>query len=237
MAEAAVVNHLYSEQSFNGRKNILSSHLFLRTELPLNTYVHPYLQLGSEAQSFAPTPINFEPGSFVYLSPGIRLSLTRAISIHLQPRIRHFFQSSDLPTLDARALLILNYFSKSPISSKEIATFLELYSETVFTSADSNNLIQASFLRYGLRLPASKSLWFDLFVEPFATIDRLGHYYNNRADLKLSLRTQVTPGSLTIGLTTSILYNTYFATDSLETNPFRYKDFGGQALLTIGGTL
>jgi len=134
-------------------------------------------------------------------------------------------------------LLVLGKYDDLALdASRSLLGFYELYSETLFTSLDENNLIGAAFVRSGLRKPILKELMVDAFLEPFVTVDRIGHFYNNRADLKLNLRVLYAQSVFSIGLTGSYLINHYFNYATFEKNPYQNEKTGFRFLFVAGGT-
>ena len=220
---------LYSENSVLTRDESVASQTRLRVgkNLPWNTT--PYLQLGQELLGSTSTSIVDKGSSFIYLAPGIEWNFGM-VSLFGEARARKFYGDSLQSSSDFRALVVFGDFLQSGIR------FLEIYSENLFTSADGNNFISSSFLRPGLRWAIKNAFLADIFLEPFLSVDRLGHYYYNRFDLNPSVRLHYAAGELDIGLITSYVLNYSFRQTSSEAVDHRFTK-GARALFFLSKAL
>lgn len=235
---ASYFNELYSEETYLSHQRIFSSSLRFRAGPNLTDFFSPYLLLGNEVSSNSSRPFRLDNASYAYLGPGLRLRHDN-LSLSTEGRFRRFYDNSPIvqAPFDLRLIAVYNDFWSSPLSHQQgLFQFAELYSEAVFSSADQNNVISASFLRAGLR-KALASVQCDLFLEPFITVDRLGHFYNNRADLKLSGRLIYRLSSLDFSLTASYVANRYFSFGDYEPNPYLHNNSGMRILFVVGGEL
>ena len=226
---------LYSEQTYLSQQETLTSHLRLRAESSVTEVLTPYLQLGNELSSKVTDPFNFDSASYVHVGPGLHVKLGK-FSLYGEARVRKFYQDSSRPNLDIRSLIVFGDFIEW-VDSKDWSRFVELYSETVYTSADSHNVIHSSFARTGLRRRLSLNTSLDFFFEPFVTLDRVKHYYNNRADLKVSARVNHRISAINVSLVGSYLQNFYFSRGDQSNNPYGATASGARVLLVVGGSL
>lgn len=234
---AAFTSNWYTEDAFLDRENILSSLVRLRGEYKLVENLSPYLTAGSDLQTPSTAVSEVATSSYAYGGPGFKIDLFGA-QLYTELRGRAYYREApNQKKLDARAMLTIGKYGDIGLdASRSILLFSELYSETLFTSADENNLIQSAYIRMGFRKPVVKDFMLDLFVEPFVTLDRIGHYYNNRADGKFSVRLQYSKAAYVVGLTGSYLYNQYFNNANFERNPYQDIRSGFRVLFVAGGT-
>jgi len=233
---------LYSEQIVLTRKDQFASSARFRFENVLSPFLSPYLQVGSELMSPVGNIGSLDTASYVHVGPGVKLSYKK-FSLLVEGRFRKFYKELAQPSgtqgnFDFRTLLIYgNFFQKELQGSLRLRRFAEIYSETVFTSADDNNVIHSSYARLGYRLPLSPQTNADLFLEPYVTLDRIGHFYNNRTDLKLSARLTHFLSPLSFSLMASVLANQYFSFGDYEPNPYKNSNTGFRFMAIIGGVL
>jgi hypothetical protein len=234
---------LYSENSYLSRESAAISSVRVRASRKLSEVFSPYLQVGNElAYTGAGIASVESSSSFAYAAPGISATLGR-VTLYGEVRFRQFYQQLDLPAegqgpIDARALAVYgNYFAHriSPVLSTDL--FAEIYAEGVFTSADLNNVIVTGIGRFGVRTSPFANAFVDLFLETFATIDRLGHYYYNHADLRPTLRVQYASAAFSVGLSASYMLSYFYPFANFETNPYRDQPASTRVLLVVGGTL
>lgn len=229
--------NLYSEHAFLNREELVTSSIRVRGEAEVWNGVSPYFQLGSELSTLSAHYGAVDIFSHLYAAPGLKFQYGQ-VALFNEMRVRGYYkpQIKNRSIVDVRSLFVYGDFFIFPIvPTSFVFRFAEPYSETLFTSIDRNNVVNASYIRLGLRAVWAPRTFTDLFVEPYVTLDSVRHYYNNRADLKLSFRFihQMTP--LQISLISSVLYNTYFDRGDLERNPYQDKSTGVRFLLVIGG--
>jgi hypothetical protein len=238
-APADYLGDLYSEQAYLSRETTLNSSIRFRSETILTPHLSPYLQLGNELITKAQNLNRLDTSSYAYAAPGLKGSMG-GVSLFGEVRFRQFYVPGGAPgtngLADGRATLVYGEFLEGSFTQL-FRKFLEIYSETVFTSADSYNVIQATFLRAGLRKTLASHTFADLFLEPFITLDRVGHFYNNRSDLKVSLRIQQWAGPVSFSLIASFLANLYFPYAKADPNPYAGRTLGTRLLLVVGGQL
>jgi hypothetical protein len=217
--------------------------LRMRVGQALTPALMPYLQVGQELTTIEGKVATLDgASSFAYVGPGISFSFGK-FTLYGEGRFRQYYSHVDpnapgLGPIDGRGLLVYGDFFSSPVfHSTAFDWFAELYSETVFSSADSANIINTDFARAGIRWKATPHLDLDLFVEPFVTVDRIHHYYYTRTDFKPSLRLQYVSAHFTLGLSGSYMWNHYFARGDYEPNPFLHVPAGVRGLLVVGASL
>jgi hypothetical protein len=243
-ARADLSSHLdlYSEHTFDGREEMAASSLRLRNEFQVPSPVLPYLAGGEEIQTPGFGAYYLDPGSsYVYGAPGLYVPIVGALSFRSELRVRKYLSDVDqgqLPynVLDFRSMLVWGALFEQPTQLPlGPRLFEEMYSEAVFSSTDYNNLISASYFRTGLRFSVTKSTLLDVLVEPFLTLDRIGHYYNNRAELRGGFRVVQSLGPVALSLTGYYAGNQYFSYAKFDNNPYQGHDSGFRALLVVGG--
>ena len=174
---ATASTNFYSENSY---QDVGFSQTRLRGGWDIAPSFAPYLQLGQDLT------LNDMTSSFAYVAPGLQWKLG-PVSLFGEVRVRRFYKEGPNSAFDSRLLLVYgDFFSK--LLSPTFSLFLEPYFETVFTTADSNNVIATGFARTGVRASLTKKLFADLFLEPFGTVDRVKHPYYNKVDLRASAR-------------------------------------------------
>lgn len=233
----AFTSNWYTEDAFLDRENILSSLLRVRGEYKVTENLSPYLTVGSDMQTSSQVVSDVATSSYAYGGPGFKVDLFGA-QLFTELRGRSYYREAlNQKKLDARILLTIGKYGDVGLdASRSILGFYELYTETLFTSADESNVIESAYIRAGLRKPVIKDLMLDVFVEPFVTVDRIGHFYNNRADAKLNMRLQYATANYSFGLTGSYLVNDYFDYAKFERNPYLNETSGFRVLFVAGGS-
>ncbi len=116
--------------------------------------------------------------------------------------------------------------------------FRELYWETIYTSADQNNLITTIFYRIGLMVNQGPWRW-DLFTAPILKLDRLGHFYYNLGSWELMARMSRRFSHWSMALSAGLSFDHYFRREvhgdlATEVNPYQTNKLNGKILLTLG---
>jgi hypothetical protein len=234
---------LYSESTYLSREDVLANSTRLRVEVARWSMGAPYLIGGDEAFNHSARLGDrgtLDTSSYTYVAPGLRLEWKPA-QLFLESRFRKYggpeasALQPALPTRDQRALLVLGLWrERDVLALRRSRVFGELYSETLYTSADANNVIHTTFLRPGLRYEPVERLYLDAFAKPFVSFDRGMHPYNNRAELEGGLRVVRLVGWLSVSLSGSYLVNRYFDyAATTEAVPNRHS--GYRLLAVIGG--
>ena len=234
---------VYSESAYLSGSALGFNTIRVRAGSPLTAFLTPYFQVGQELTTIQGRVDNLDgASSYAYTGPGVSFSLGK-FTLYGEARFRQFYSNVDpnapgMGVFDGRGLLVYgDFFSHPFFGTSEFDWFAELYSETVFSSADSDNVINTDFARAGIRWKALNRLNVDFFVEPFLTLDRIRHYYYNRTDFKPSLRVQYYTESFSIGIIGSYMWNQYFARGDYEPNPFLHTPAGFRGLLVVGASL
>ena len=230
---------LYTEQAFLARENVVQQTTRLRLFETSQERVRPYLTAGSELMTAGSGSSSLDTGgSYAYAGGGVRLG-RGAFQWLNEVRVRGFYKSrpNTRETFDVRSLIVLAHLLEAPLLSGSAFAFLfEPYFELLYTSADLNNVISAGYIRTGVRYRLDKSVAMDLFLEPYATFDRVHHFYNNRADIKPTFRLQLNSGTIGGSLLISYLWNSYFDRGDLDVNPYRLRNEGVRVLAVVGAT-
>ena len=233
-AFAASTTELYTEQAYLAREARYQGNLRVRQDLAVTQFLYPYLQAGGELITALDNTTQPAGGSHVFAGPGVRLRYEFA-SLYVEPRVRQSLTSGPNNTsLDFRSLVVLGKLWVTPVAPP-LSTLVEAYSETLLTSYDKWNVIEAAYLRGGFRYGLGSATFADLFLEPFVTLDRHGYHYNNRADLKLSARFETLVEGLKLSLTGSLLANTYLNGRITGGNPYADRTMGFRLLAVVGG--
>lgn len=233
---------VYSENTFLGREGLLSSQTRLRTEKEDRPVFQPYLTAGTELYTPGRDDYSLSADSFAFFGGGVKLAPFYGLSLTAEGRLRgRYLPSSpnEFSTTELRSLLVYGNFFSSPWSENQ-ALFLEPYTETLFTTLDSSNIINASQIKAGNRwtaLTGDSRLYVDLFVEPYFTLDTRRHYYNNRGELRLSNRVTFAWKNLSASVSFTYLWNQYFSRGDLDPNPYVDKNSGFRSMLVLGGQL
>jgi len=239
-AVAAPQWEYYAEQAFQGRENLAVQALRVRALAMPGAAFQPYLQLGHELQTAPAAANGLDAGaSYLYGGPGLRLKLGK-ISLLGEARARVFYSSFKAGTApsaaDLRALAVYGDFFQTADWVLSFSGFVEPYTELLYSSSDSHNLSLSGHLRVGTRLRVSNSFNIDAMLEPYAALDRMRHYYNNRIGLRPGLRVTIGTPELSVGILASYVLNHDFARGDREPNPYKGQS-GPRVLAVLGGTL
>jgi|LakMenEpi03Aug12_release.lakeMendotaPanAssembly.Ray.scaffolds.fasta_scaffold231109_1 hypothetical protein len=225
---------VYSESAFFSPRSIFWNTLSARTFPAWEWTISPYLQLGSEQA------MGSERSGYIYWAPGLNWTYNQ-LRVFGESRFRSETNELQSPTViqnphDFRILLTLGDYQDSPLVPKDnFFAFWEPYSEVLYTSRDSDNIIFRGFTRVGLRYKFTSSTYTDLFVEPTLAVDRIGHFYNNHLDIKPSLRAGHCTGELCISVSAARLFPQYL--DGLIQDSQWTSEEGFRFLATIGGPI
>lgn len=226
---------LYSENAWSLREDQAVSSLRLRTERPDVLFL-PFLTAGTELYTAGLGDYHLDPLSYFYGGGGLRLG-NGPLSLRSELRFRKRFNESPFTafsTIDWRTTLVAGDVRVRELA-RNIALFIEPYSETVLTSADAFNVIETAYVRGGLRYRLLPYTELDLLVEPWASVDTQRHFYYNAANLKTGLRLQRGLGLFNLQLFATYVWQTYFARGDAELNPLAQRSEGFRALLVLGG--
>lgn len=230
--------NLYSEHAVVDREERFSSSVRVRGEAEVVSWFSPYLQMGSELSIPTYQMNNMDNFSYGYAAPGIKFGYG-PFALYNEARFRGYYKQSGSvgqSTADYRSLFVYGDFFSFPIAASTfLFRFAEPYSETLFSSADKNNITNSTSLRLGVRGAWTPKTFTDVFVEPYVTLDTARHFYNNRTDVKLSLRIMQQIDPIQISLISSVLYNAYFSRGDFERNPYPNRSPGVKFLLAVGG--
>jgi hypothetical protein len=159
---------VYSENNFLGREGVLSSQTRLRTEQDNRPLLQPFLTAGTELYTPGRDDYSLSSDSFAYFGLGVKLAPFNGVALYTEGRVRGRYlpsSSSEFSSGEIRSLLVYgNFISAS--WAENLLLFLEPYSETLLTSLDSVNLIQASQVKIGNRwvlLNETTKVYTDLF--------------------------------------------------------------------------
>jgi hypothetical protein len=235
---------LYTEQAYLGRESVIQQttrlRLYENSSTATGARVLPYVTAGSELimSGIAQNPLD-SGGSYAFGGVGFRLS-RGPMAWFNEVRGRGFYKFAPNPkntheSFDVRSLIVLTHLTEAPLATDSAFRLVfEPYMEILFTSADFNNVISAGWIRTGLRYRLDKGVALDLLAEPYVTFDRVHHFFNNRADIKPTLRFQVNAPNLSGSLLVSYLWNTYFARGDFENNPYKNRNEGLRVLAVFG---
>ncbi len=192
---------IYSEQGFLSQENSLISSLRLRNIFPVELVIEPFIQLGSEVMTRGNVQHQLDKGSsYFYYGPGVSWSLFHFTAL-LEWRQRTFYKTADFQSSrDLRASVIYNSQWFYEIL-KHLSSYQEVYGEGILTSADENNTVISGWARLGLREKGFSPWNFDLYLEPFASSDTKGRFYNRRIELRPTLRAQYIFKKMYVGVT------------------------------------
>ncbi len=232
---------LYTEQAFLGRESVVQQSTRLRVYENTRTVgPHPYGLAGSELMMSGLTSDPLDPGgSYAYGGAGLRF-FRGPFNWFNEVRGRAFYKKSPnvkntQEAIDLRSLIVLNSFSETPLTENSDFRFIfEPYLEILYTSADFNNVISNGYLRTGVRYRIDQGVALDLLAEPYASFDRVRHFYNNRAELKPTVRFQVNGPGLSGSLLVSYLWNSYFDRGDFDNNPYQNRNQGMRVLAVFG---
>lgn len=217
---------VYSESAFYSSQSLFWNTLSARTYPVQKWNLSPYFSLGSEQA------IGSDSVGYIYCAPGLNWSYNK-LRLFGESRFRSDVGESPY---DFRILLTVADYQDSPLSTQNrLYTFWEPYSEVLYTSRDSDNVIFRGFSRMGLRYKFTSSTFTDFFLEPTVAVDRVGHFYNNHLDFKPSLRAGHCYGGICISISATRLFPQYlegFIRDSSWTS-----EEGFRFLAAIGGPL
>lgn len=170
-----LTTEFYSEQGYLTKDSTLISSLRVRENMPLGFYLKPFLQIGTERDSF------------YYFGPGLTLKMDKLTAI-FEWRERGLYRiTSNGIERELRASLVYNQQWFWGLK-KYWDVFQEFYAEGVRTSSDENNNLLSGWSRTGLRQTVLSPLVLDFYLEPFFSTDSLGRAYNRRVELRPSLR-------------------------------------------------
>lgn len=233
---------LYTEQAFLARESVVQQTTRLRLFESTLERFRPYVTAGSEMMSGGPNATTLDiGGSYAYGGIGLRIGRPNFQWFNeLRGRAFYTYRPSALNSqeaLDYRSLIVLSHQVVAPLASGSDFSFLfEPYMEILYTSGDFNNVISAGYARTGVRYRLNPQMVLDAYVEPYAVFDRVRHFYNNRADIKPTLRFMVNSSTVGGALMVSYLWNKYFDRGDFDPNPYRYKNEGMRVLAVLGAT-
>ena len=227
---------LYSENSYLSREKVYPNFTEMRINF-LSFPLRPVLFLGTDLTVIDRELNRLDNGSFAFVAPGLKYSISH-LSFSISARFRRFYRPLLVLTdrRDYRGLLVYDQELKKTLGQSQFSFFLQSYTEALYTSADDNNVIFADYLRLGLSRSMKFQLKTDVFFEPFVTIDRLGHFYNNRFDFKVSLRLNHSLFKLGMSqsLSLSYIWNRYFNYADLDHNPYKKSGSSFRIMYVLG---
>ncbi|MBI1861762.1 MAG: hypothetical protein HYR96_12680 [Deltaproteobacteria bacterium] len=190
--------------------------------------IAPYLQAGAEVLSLVQGEL--APSSSVYAAPSLGYFQPNW-QLHAQLRARAGLVDSSLAP-DLRLMAVLDRYSSLELGGAWLVDS-ELYGEIVYSSWDSANAV-ASFLWHpSLRYLLGPRNSIGLFVEPFVSVDHVGHYYNNRTDGKLGVQYQYYDTGYSLLITAAHVWNRYLDRANPDPNPYPTASSGPQLTLTL----
>ncbi len=216
----------YSENVMQGWISSSSSQSRVRVFSRSSSFgrLSPFLQVGAD---FFSAIQQGETGfSRLYGAPGARW-VFGGIELQGQWRAVRPLNATSGWLGDARFLMIGSRFDSSPLSFGLLGDS-ELYGETVYSSLDQNNLMAAAFWRLSLRAQLDTRHALSLYLEPFGCIDRSGVLFNNRVDLKVGARFQVSEPDISLSLLLAYVRNSFL-------NPDSHRSEGVRLMLIVGG--
>ncbi len=238
----SVMPELYTEQAYMARESVASQSTRFRLFESSQERLRPYLTAGSEMMTSGLGNTALDAGgSYAYGGVGIRLGRGPFQWLN-EVRARAFYVNRPHPlntqeNFDVRSLIVLAHMLEAPLAGgSQFAFLFEPYFELLYTSADFSNVISSGYLRTGVRYRLDKAVNLDFFLEPYATFDRVRHFYNNRADIKPTLRLQANSGAVSGSLLVSYLWNKYFDRGDFDANPYRLRNEGVRILAVVGAT-
>ncbi|MCB0403250.1 MAG: hypothetical protein KDD51_00590 [Bdellovibrionales bacterium] len=235
-AFASFKGYFSAEEKYDPLNSVLQNSLKAKLTKQFVPMFDAYLVAGNEGASTARDPFVFQMGSFAYAGPGIKLNWNQfALSGDLRFR-KYLLESNDplvvQPLADAQLLFTYEDYWDLPLTA-HLNGFIEAYSETLFSTADYGNITHNSLVKLGTELSPIKDTYFAAFLEPSVLLDTVGHYYNNRAELRVSGRVRYKPNPAEVELTVSYLLNGYFNIKSFEENPYPTRNTGVAAKLML----
>jgi hypothetical protein len=180
-----------------------------------------------------------DSGSHAYVGPGLRLDW-KPLSLLVEGRLRRYDEAeiggvATRPDRERRALLVLGlWHERSMLGLPRTRAFNEVYSETVYTSADDDNVAHSTYVRPGLRYEPWTRTYLDAFAKPYLAVDRARHDYGNRAELEAGGRVTKAVGWLSFSLSTTYLVSKTFAYAADPETRSRSSQ-GYRVLAVIGG--
>ncbi len=237
-ARATLKGNLSLEESYEPLGALVRTSLRARMEQAITPFVSPYLAAGNESASPYQYPLQLNSEAYLFAAPGVKLSLGN-FSLLAETRFRKFHMENyegapPRALVDVQGLLIYdNYWDHRLSETSGLSLFGAVYSETNFTSADNANLLHTTLVRAGPEIVFVKGGHLAAFVEPNFVVDRLHHYYNNRAELRFSGRVRYNAEPFVLNLTVSYLFNHYFKMKYLEEYPPPDRNQGVTAKLTL----
>ncbi|MEZ4750325.1 MAG: hypothetical protein R3B54_06785 [Bdellovibrionota bacterium] len=235
-AIASFKGYFSAEEKYDPLNAVLQNSLKAKLTKQFVPLLDGYLVVGNEGASTARDPFVFQIGSYAYAGPGIKLNWNQfALSGDVRFR-KYLIESKDplvvQPLVDAQALFTYEDYWDLPLAAN-LNGFIEAYSETLFSSADFGNITHNSLVKIGTELAPIKNTYIAAFVEPSVLVDAIGHYYNNRAELRVSGRIRYKPQPAEVELTVSYVLNGYFNIKSFEDNPYPTRNTGVAAKLML----
>ncbi|MCB0417137.1 MAG: hypothetical protein H6617_10570 [Bdellovibrionaceae bacterium] len=235
-AFATFKGYFSAEEKYDPLNAVLQNSLKAKLTKQFVPFLDAYMVAGNEGASTARDPFVFQIGSFAYAGPGIKLNWNQ-FSLSSDVRFRRYLLETNdplvvQPLVDAQALFTYEDYWEMPLAP-HFNGFVEAYSETLFSSADYGNISHNSLVKVGGELAPIKNTYVAAFLEPSVLFDTIGHYYNNRAELRVSGRIRYKPQPAELELTVSYLLNGYFNIRSFEENPYPSRNTGIAAKLML----
>lgn len=229
------------EESYDVLAAVLRNYIKGRVEKKFEPFFSAYVLAGEESAAQTATPFYMKMGAFAYAGPGVKLSWGN-LMLFTDVRFRKFLvvdpsPNAPLPPLtDFQMVLAYDDYWYTAFSDQPLITgFAEVYSESAFTTADYSNIVHNTMFRVGTETPIIDKAYLGAYVEPNLFLDRIGHFYNNRADMRFSLRIRYAPRPLSFSLSASYLFNTYINVKRFENYgpPDRNQGFTMKLLMSV----
>ncbi len=231
---------LYTEQAFLARESVVQQTTRVRVFETTGEQFRPYFSAGSELMSGGASATTLDiGGSYGYGGVGLRFRRSNFQWFN-EVRARGFYtykpnSLNRQELVDVRSLIVLAHLLEVPLAEgSQFSFLLEPYFELLYTSADFHNVISAGYVRTGMRYRFSRNIALDMFAEPYATFDRVHHFFNNRSDIKPTIRLTINSDSISGSLLVSYLWNHYFDVGNFEPNPYVNKNEGMRILAVLG---
>lgn len=224
----------YSETHQQSTQRVFSQSSQLRYFLPFNSYgmigINHLSTPGHEGQ--------IDAAAHFFGEVGWHFSKHRRVKIFAGLRYKYYYGEEtswqrQTAKLDWRILYVNGEYKEF---GKQY--FVESYWESLFSSADNNNLITTTFYRFGIMAKNGSWRW-DFFTSPVFKFDRIGHFYYNLASWELMARISRSFPHWVISLYTGASFDHYIQRHmgdefEKEVNPYHRNQVNGKILLTIG---
>ncbi len=225
----------YNERDLYATATRVRQYFVFRT-----TYLSPFVQAGNDQFGTLSNEQKTNSLSHNYVSAG--LGLRQGIfQLFLEQRHKEFYGPETLNQKksdkdDSRALLVIAHNKSrylTHVLGSKLYAFYDLYSETLYSSATENNIINTSMIKAGTSL-GFENHTLDPFIELYLGRDKNLDFYNNTNEYRGHLRYKLNMLSWSLSLTYSGIQRQLIDRGTLNQSPEARVSFSHRLMFVFG---